>query len=141
MTIPRLLVLGSLMSVCVAAAAAQSSPQHVPDSSQPASVLSQNLEADLGFFPLLEDLRVPSNASLESIQSEHDLGKMPAPVHTQHIRTLDQTETFCLTLRTYRVARVSPESDTTKFAGYSTCQPAARFQLRTTVDSREIEPH
>jgi hypothetical protein len=129
-----------LVPVCAAAAAAQSSPQSAPDPSQPASVPSKNVEADLGFFPLLEDLRIPSNPTQESIQSEHDSGKTPAPIHTQHVLTLDQNEVFCLTLRTYRVARVSPDSDTTKFAGYSTCTPGARFQLKTAVDAREINP-
>ncbi len=115
MTIPRLLILGSLLSLCVAAAAAQASPPSAPDSSQPASVLSQNAE------------------------SEHDSGKMPAPVHTQHILTMEQNEATCYALRTYRVARVSPESDTVRPAGYSTCQRATRFQLRTAVESKEIE--
>ena len=142
MTIPRLLILGWLISLCAAAAAAQALPQSDPNSSHPTSVLSQNAEADLAFFPLLvlEDLQVPSNPTSDSIQSDHDSGKTPAPVHTQHILTLDQNEKTCLTLRTYRVARVSPDSDTTRFAGYSTCQAAARFQLKTALDSKVIEP-
>ena len=139
MTIPRLLVLGPLMSLCIAAAAAQALPQSGPNSSHPTPALSQNAEADLAFFPLLEDLQVPSNPTSESVESDHDSGKTPAPVHTQHILTLEQNELTCLTLRTYRVARVSPESDTTKFVGYSTCQPGSRFQLKTAVDSKAIE--
>ena len=140
MTNPRLLLLGPFMWLCVAAAAAQALPQSDRNSSQPTSALSQNSEADLAFFPLLEDLQVPSNPTSESIESDHGSGKMPVPVHIEHILTLGQNEKTCLTLRTYRVARVSPDSDTTEFAGYSTCQPAARFQLKTAVDSREINP-
>ena len=59
---------------------------------------------------------------------------------TQHIVTLEQhpNDATCYTIRAYRVARVSPESDTTKPAGYSTCQRASRFQFKTAVDSREL---
>jgi hypothetical protein len=140
MTIPRLLTLGSLLSLCVAAAAAQASPPSAPDSSQPPPVLSQNAEAGIAFVPLFEDWQRSSNSTPGSIQSEHDSGKMPAPVHTQHILTMEQNEATCYALRTYRVARVSPESDTIRAAGYSTCQRATRFQLRTAVDSKSIDP-
>lgn len=143
MTIPRWLILGSLILLCVAAATAQTSLQSAADSSQSAPVLSQNVAADLVFFPLLQDLQVPSkptSESVQSIQSDHDSGKTPAPVHTQHILPLEQNELTCLTLRTYRVARVSPDSDVTRFVGYSTCTPGARFQIKTAVDSQEINP-
>ena len=61
---------------------------------------------------------------------------------TQHPRTLtlDPNDAICYTIRTYRVARVSPESDSTRPAGYSTCQRASRFQFKTAVDSRELAP-
>jgi hypothetical protein len=39
----------------------------------------------------------------------------------------------CLTLRTYRVVRDDPNSDATRPAAYTSCQPAARFQMKTTV--------
>jgi hypothetical protein len=58
----------------------------------------------------------------------------------QHIVTLEQNDLACYTVRAYRVARISPDSDTTRPAGYSTCQRASRFQFRTAVDSREITP-
>jgi len=62
----------------------------------------------------------------------------PLDSNVQHIVTLEQNEATCYTLRTYRVSRDDPKSDTTKPAGYSTCQRATRFQLRTTVDTVEI---
>jgi hypothetical protein len=62
----------------------------------------------------------------------------PLDSGTRRILTLEQSEAECYTLRTYRVMRDDPKSDTTRPAGYSTCQRATRFQLRTTVDSREI---
>lgn len=39
----------------------------------------------------------------------------------------------CYTIRTYVVARDSKDSDSTHPAGYSTCQPSAHYQLKTTV--------
>lgn len=144
MTIPRLLLLGSVISLWVAAAGAQTLPPSDQDSSQPAPVLSQNAEAGIQFFPLFEDLQSywqsSSQSTPDSIKGEDDSGKMPAPVQTRRILTMEQNDVTCLTLRTYRVARVTPESDTTRFAGYSTCQPTSRFQLKTAVDSKAIEP-
>jgi len=57
-----------------------------------------------------------------------------------HIIPLEQNQATCYTLRTYRVARENPDSDSTRPAGYSTCQRATRFQLWTAVDSREVAP-
>lgn len=41
-------------------------------------------------------------------------------------------ETTCYKIRSYVVARDSKHSDSTHPVSYSTCQPAARYQLRTT---------
>jgi hypothetical protein len=43
-------------------------------------------------------------------------------------------DTLCYAMRSYKVARDRPQSDSTHAAGYSTCQPAARFQVHTTVE-------
>jgi hypothetical protein len=40
---------------------------------------------------------------------------------------------LCLKMRTYKVAPDSPHSDSTHPVGYSTCQPAVRFQTRSIV--------
>lgn len=40
-------------------------------------------------------------------------------------------DAMCATMRTYVVAREWPGSDTTRIVGYSRCQPAWKFQLRT----------
>ena len=41
-------------------------------------------------------------------------------------------ETSCYKIRSYVVARDTKHSDSTHPVSYSTCQPAARYQLRTT---------
>jgi hypothetical protein len=107
----RLLVLSLLIPLCVVTVAAQSPSGKSADSSSPAA---ESKKDSVVIRPL-------------------DSGM-------QHILTLEQNEATCYTLRTYRVVRDDPESDTTRPAGYSTCQRAARFQLRTAVDSLEIAP-
>ena len=44
-----------------------------------------------------------------------------------------ESDATCYTIRTYVVARDSKDSDSTHPAGYSTCQPSAQYQLKTTV--------
>lgn len=44
----------------------------------------------------------------------------------------DMVGPTCYTIRGYVVARDSKDSDSTHPVSYSTCQPAARYQLRTT---------
>jgi hypothetical protein len=46
------------------------------------------------------------------------------------------TDATCFTIRSYVVARDSKNSDSTHPAGYSTCQPASRYRLKTTVEGQ-----
>jgi hypothetical protein len=147
MYVPRPLLLSLLISLCVATAAAQSSPDK-PNSSQPASTLARSPQVSTAPFqfrlPLLADEQ--SLSDNEGTISGNDSDTIRTPdVRTldsraQHLLTLQQDEKTCYTLRTYRVARETPDSDSTKPAGYSTCQRATRFQLKEAVDSREIAP-
>jgi hypothetical protein len=41
-------------------------------------------------------------------------------------------DTVCLKIRSYVVARDDRDSDSVHLVGYSTCQPASRYRLRTT---------
>jgi len=47
-------------------------------------------------------------------------------------RPQPDTDNACYTMRSYVVARDSKDSDSTHRVSYSTCQPAQRYQLRTT---------
>ncbi|MBV8890782.1 MAG: hypothetical protein JO266_02210 [Acidobacteria bacterium] len=42
----------------------------------------------------------------------------------------------CYSMRTYVVVRESQHSDVTQRAGYVTCQPAWKFEMRKAVDVR-----
>jgi hypothetical protein len=52
----------------------------------------------------------------------------------------NQSDRTCYSIRSYRVTRNHPDSDSTRPAAYSTCQPASRFQVKETGDAPEIVP-
>ena len=49
----------------------------------------------------------------------------------------DSRDAVCAFMRTYRVKREFRGSDVTRPAGYTTCVPAARFTMKTTVEVKE----
>ena len=126
MYIPRLLVLPVLISVCVAPVAAQSSPDksNVP---QFLPALPQNEQAGIR----ADQFQLFSHP--DGINLSHII--LPPEVRA-HVLTLGQSDVTCYSIRTYRVTRDDPESDSTRPAGYSTCQPAARFHVKDARDSR-----
>lgn len=144
MCFPRLILLSLLISLCVATAAAQSSLEKRSESSLPPPALTQSAQASLGIkqsqLPFRADGRNLPHATLTIEREDGSIVIFPMDSRMQRILTLEQNEATCYTLRTYRVTRDDPESDTTRPEGYSTCQRAARFQLRTAVDSVEVAP-
>jgi len=148
MYIPRLLLLSLLISLSAATAVAQSSPDNSSDSSHPASAQPQNAQASAGAFqfqlPFLADgQRLSHNEGTVqgTVQQGNDSVSMGPLDSRMHILTLPRDDKTCYTIRAYRVARASPDSDSTRPAGYSTCQPTTRFQLKEAVDSREVIGH
>ena len=145
---PRLLLLSLLISLCVATAAAQSSPRSNSDSSHSASAPPQNPEASTGTFqfqlPFLADGQSLSDNEGTISGNDSDvirtLDSRTLDSSAQHLLTLQQDEKTCFTIRAYRVVRESPDSDSTRPAGYSTCLPTARVQLKQAVDTRVLVP-
>lgn len=124
MHIPRLLLLALWILLSVSSVAAQSSIDKSPVSSQPQlDGLVAPPEFRTHVLPLAPNVR----AKIRSIQPQASLDA-----------TLAENNEDCLFMRTYRVVRDHPGSDTTRPAGYSECQPAARFQMKSAVESREI---
>jgi hypothetical protein len=138
---PRLLVLSLLISLFVATATAQSSPRS-NSNSQSAPPQTTQASPDLFQFQFTPDVEEP-NPSPVSRPVQSSAVAVVAPAlgpHMPHIVTLEQDDATCYTIRAYRVARESPDSDAVRPAGYSTCQRASRFQFKTAVDTREIVP-
>lgn len=50
-----------------------------------------------------------------------------------------QSDSLCYAIRSYVVARDSKHSDSVHPVGYTTCVPARRYQLRTTVEQQGSE--
>jgi hypothetical protein len=141
MSIPRLLVLSLLTSVFVVPVVAQSLPDNNSIQLQSSTTLPQNGQESIR----VDRLRLPftpDNASLpyaapDTIQlGEH--GDAILPPRQVHKRVLAQNDVTCLAIRSYRVTRDDPDSDSTRLVGYTTCQPSTRFQVKEAVESQKI---
>jgi len=122
MYIPRLLVLPLLIWTCVAPVAAQSLSEKSP---VPQFLPTRPQDNQAGIR--IDQFQLSPHR--DGINLSHII---PAPEFRAPILTSEAT---CYSLRTYRVTRDDPESDVTRPAGYSTCQPAAGFHLEDVGDS------
>jgi hypothetical protein len=87
---------------------------------------------------------LPVNSDVRNSAAEaNPIGKFhPAngPLHNFDLRNLgsihieNDRDNVCYTMRSYIVARENRDSDSTKLVGYSTCQPASKYELRITVE-------
>ena len=132
----RLFLLSLLVAATVATVAAQSTPEKN-------SVAVQSFETRHLTFPggdlFASDLRtgLKPNAIDRILVGDYrpQLSQFSVP-HTWLRKDLDSqlpADGPCLKMRTYKVAPDSPHSDSTHPVGYSTCQPAVRFQTRSIV--------
>lgn len=130
MVISRLLVLVVLVPACVGPVRAQSLGDKSPASSQPQStrpVISADSNADFAALPH-KDADNPNGAGLER------------PTYFAEPLKTGKEDASCFFIRSYRVMRNDPKSDATRFAGYSECQPASRFQPKTAVEVLKTDP-
>ncbi|MFZ0420250.1 MAG: hypothetical protein WAM04_19255 [Candidatus Sulfotelmatobacter sp.] len=134
MSVFRLLQFSLVIAVGVATLAAQSSSDKIPaaiqssdssqvDSSARTDLLSPNLNAGLN----------PPNPLDRILIGDYrpQLSQFSVP---QILRAYpEKGDGDCLKMRTYKVARDGPNTDSTHPVGYTTCTPAARFQMHTAV--------
>jgi hypothetical protein len=147
MHVPRLLVLLLLTFVCAAPVAAQSSSDRNP--SHPLSTLPQSAQASIRVDelqrPFPRDRNDLSHTTPGNIGAGEHSSTIIPPLQFHAIEfgglelTLGQGD-VCYSIRGYRVTRDDPESDSTRPAEYSTCQPAARFRVKDAGDLREVVP-
>jgi hypothetical protein len=135
MLIFRLLPFSLLIVAGVATLAAQSSPDKNRVVVQPTEPIEPNSPASSDLFS--SNLKTGLNPSgpMDRILIGDNTPRLSQfSVPRKFIVDSDgqPTDDLCLTMRTYKVARDDPHSDSTHAAGYSTCTPAARFQMRTT---------
>jgi hypothetical protein len=138
MSIFRLLSLSLLITVSVATLAAQSSPEKNPVVAQSITITPAPLSASntTPFSPNLQSGANP-NAPDRILLGDYPprLNQFSVPRNWLHNNSDSQSlaDGLCLKMRTYKVARDGPHTDATHAAGYSTCQPAVRFQTRSIV--------
>jgi hypothetical protein len=136
MSIFRLLALSLLILVNVATLAAQSAPnttpfiarsaEPVPFISPSANPFSSNLQTGL-------NPNRPDRILLGDYRPQQSQFSVPRNWLRNNSDWQSQADNVCLKMRTYKVARDGPRSDSTHPVGYSTCQPAARFQTHSVV--------
>jgi hypothetical protein len=136
MPVTRLLALSVLLVACTGFAFAQ----------------SQENVADLVVFPgaasmnFLDapsvDQSVAAADTRSDTSSQKEQHQVPLPlILSDHpnsrsidVLTHGDSDRTCLFIRDYRVVRDSPRSDSTHRDGYTTCVPAARFRMYTTLE-------
>ena len=152
MLISRLLPVSLLLAMSAGSVAAQSSPEKNPGVVPSTDSGQQNSSADLvspSQTPELNPPRPLAGVGIEEYRprlNQFGSSWAPAPAAKNPAAGLRESQpstlalgpdglqpedTLCLKMRTYKVARDDPHSDSTHAAGYSTCQPAARFHVRT----------
>ena len=153
MATSRLVLAFLITVVCVAQATAQSSLSNSPSllnpsaASSPLTFLNETSTSEA--FSITNPspasnsqdefkLSFPSGAQSESTSSEKtDASFGPAfHLYKKNLQSM-QSDNVCYTIRSYRVARDDPHSDTTRAAGYSTCQPSAQYRVKTAVQSSQ----
>jgi hypothetical protein len=136
MSIFRLVPLSLLITVSVAKLAAQSSPETNPvvaRSITPAQLSASNTNP---FSPTLQsgaNPNAPDHVLLGDYSPRQSQFSVPRKWLHNNSDWQSQADGLCLKMRTYKVARDAPHSDSTHSIGYSTCQPAVRFQTRSIV--------
>jgi hypothetical protein len=126
----RVLLLLLLVSGSVTTLAAQSSPaQSSPAKNLIASrfhvsklVAPPEFRAQITSLP---PVFLPPKVQFKELRSK--IRDLPPRLRSESDMSPDDSS--CLAIRDYRVIRDDPKSDFTRFAGYSECVPAERFQL------------
>lgn len=148
MLISRLLPLSLLIAVSAALAVAQSSPEKNPAVVQSSDSAEANASGNIDLFsdPLSNLLSPSPNLEakpLDRIRTEANsprLSQFGLPHTLLGLDGLEQADTFCYAMRSYKVARDNAQSDSTHPVGYSTCQPATRFHVHTTEERVFVPP-
>lgn len=99
---------------------------------RPASSSSDELKVGSSQNPLV---RLPKSQPESSPASTVFLA--PFPADKMALAMSGSDDDTCYAIRSYVVARDSKDSDSTHLVGYSTCRPAARYQVKT-VDSDPV---
>lgn len=143
MTLTRLLA--AAIVVCSALASAQTkavsdltastSTPATQASSEPWKFISNQPADAAAEKSALDRLQIDKYKVFPSKTDAHTLLARPEADSGIFLSSLDGeagSDSYCLKIRSYVVARDSKNSDSTHPVSYSTCQPASRYRLKTT---------
>jgi hypothetical protein len=145
MRVPRLILVSSLIAICIAPAAAQSGRETSPWISSHGTLPTQSpiLDGQQSLAPANPELKlVFPNQADNPFRSEQPRfnpdwqRQFKIEIPSDLPAHLDDAGT-CYAIRSYRVKRNDPQSDSTTIAGYATCQPATRFSLKNATGTTE----
>jgi hypothetical protein len=132
----RLLPFSLLITVGVATLTAQSAPEKNSFGIQPAEAVALSSSSANPFSSNFQTGLNP-NAADRILLGDYrpQQSQFSVPRHWLHNNSDWQlpADSVCLKMRTYKVARDGPRTDSTHAAGYSTCTAAARFQTHSIV--------
>jgi hypothetical protein len=142
MPISRLAILLLLVAVCVVPVAAQSSltsdSATLPPQLKSPGDSSDRIRVDQFHLPSSPLLGTDSHKTTVSLSGDPVPASMGAVHRFLAQDTSGDAVSICYSMRSYRVARDDPKSDSTRPAGYSTCQPSTRFQVKSVEDSPDL---
>ena len=144
MTLARLLAAGLLVCSALAFSQTQSGslagPTQAAEASKSAAITSEPWR----ILPKQPAVAGPGKNSLDGLRTDDSKVFQFKPYGHAEILNPDvdagvffpsakgqpEADTICYTMRSYVVARDAKDSDATHPAGYSTCQPSNRYQLK-----------
>jgi hypothetical protein len=136
MSLFRLLALSLLGAVSVATVVAQTAPEKTPVVAQSIAPAQSRASNTNPFSPDLQSGANP-NAPDRILLGDYrpQLSQFSVPHTWLHSQADLQppADGLCLKMRSYKVARDGPSTDSTHPVAYSTCTPATRFQTRSIV--------
>jgi len=110
--------LSAFLLLCSGVAVAQQKPD--PEEAQP---------KQFTLFPERPTVVFPESQALTSFRPN-------LPVQFAAVPKNLPADSLCYSIRSYVVARDSKHSDSVHPVGYTTCVPASRYRLRTTMDQQ-----
>ena len=92
--------------------------------------------------PMLLLEPVPQNSKEDELLLKLNYGELASKLNADGSMAIPglQGDSLCYAIRSYVVARDSKNADSVHPVGYTTCVPASRYQLRTTVEHQTSEP-
>jgi hypothetical protein len=134
MSIPRVAGLFLLSLFCLATLAAQASPDSNFVASPPKIGALENPFRHAPADPFKFQVTPPPDASGANLLMDVDSGGTHVVYPQMAGAESDGAGgSTCYSMRSYRVKRENPHTDAVEPAGYTVCQPAKRFQLKSAI--------